>query len=780
LTTRPGKIERTIADIARLRTVMHRAQRDAERASKGHKFIYLVDPAVLELWFTPKKWAHQVSAIPSRHRQIKEEHRGKVVSRSTAEDDPTLVTTAYLTGEHIFSTNLVGENGALYVSPEHMDEFGGFVAKVERAARREAKRSEAANRRSAEDGAGLYDELLHQLQGQLAAYNRGAIPPELWVERFRGIVAQSLANVASHDDILAAHKLQAIISRDILAHATNLIEFTREIIAPDEDAIEDWKTAILEAKADNDQQPSADAIEADAVTLEQVYLLNRQAAPSTTYLLITSDEGCHSAYEAKVEKAGAAGEHVRFALRYPIEFSPILSMETHGAEAELANRISRYVDLIAAADSIERSGTNGRPKRTDASAALVALVINAEREVAEGWHLLLNFACSAKGNMIFETARSENRFWLDFVRSNDFISAFSDATRSFGKQVVRAAETKVLLRQEYQTLDHMSRRSNEDEQSPDDFSRRSIPTVFRDFSSDGLRGRSLPEHLDRMKKHRSGALDLLQSISDRNERLLLVSALALEIGAWTGAMALLKEIRLPAQRVDQPFGASPLHSEISYFRCLAWRLSAREDQWQTSYASAHATLSRLTEAGVLDRFGQARARSEHAALHLCLVAWRYEPARPAEAELALQQAVSHLRFAMEAVSRLAGTPEELGFWTLRRQIALNIYCTATWTAILMPRSLQGLAKMIDEADVTLKTLPSGMFRPGPHQQIYPQLARLALEEFRDRNASLAIVDDIATILSKNRDSRFAYDLPPVDRVEFEKIIRWLGQLHEQG
>lgn len=137
-------------------------------------------------------------------------------------------------------------------------------------------------------------------------------------------------------------------------------------------------------------------------------------------------------------------------------------------------------------------------------------------------------------------------------------------------------------------------------------------------------------------------------------------------------------------------------------------------------------------------------------------------------------------FATGAALKLAEESDDLGLWSLRRQIALNIYCTTIWTAILSPPSVGRLTKLIDEADLTLRKLPAGMFRPGPHQQIYPRLARLALNAFEDRAGCLAIIDDIAAILSKNRDSRFAYDLPPIDRVEFEKIIQWLGQLHEPG
>jgi hypothetical protein len=754
-------------------------QADAALTRDGARFYYFIDPSLLELYFDPKLWAHRVSALPSAYEMQplwNSQSQRSHMRSAPAESNTTLVTTALLTGEHIFSRGLIGSDQDLYVAPDHMAEFYGYLARTERAYRRALRSAEAEDARRSQRGTtiGLFDQLRHYLQGQRAVLEEGVISNDRWVEQVRNVVDRTLSQVASHDNLAASYRMRRLVDRDILANAVTLGAFHRKIIAPAANRVDMWSRLIAEAKYNNSVPPASGALEADAVTLEQLWALNSEADPERYYVMITADRGLHAACRRYRMTEGGGDRKVMYPLRYPTQYSPIFALNDEGGGfrgEELLRRIEESINLIASFsgpevdtyDNIE-DDYYSRADVGEIGAAPRAELARLRDELSQSWQTLLSFACSAKADLHNEILGGESNFWLDFVSSSEFRSAFVGATKSFREEAVRISETSTLLRYEIWVLQASADRAGADATIPEGFCRRALPSIFSAFESRSLMGVGLPDHAAQILSSGVYSFDDIEAVEVKSERLLLVSYISLEIGAWAGALALLRE-----PEAQRPIGTA-LGYELTFFRAVSRRLAATAQNWQLQYDAARNELRQLFDVKGKDKFQTARLNSESIALDLCLVVWEYDISTRSGGLSAIARAIRALgsRDVSGFISERALGNFGVEEMKISRQLSLNMCCAIFWEYVVRGQIGPDADRKVDGAIEFLDSLPSSILRPGPHTAVYPLLARAVTDGGPNMSSVSAALSAVDSALDHEFVAEFGFSLPDIDRIELTK------------
>ena len=357
--TSVDRLATLVRDVFHLRTIMRHNKLDAALSQRGVHLHYMFDPDVLDLYVQPGAWLEAVSALPSlrkselqKARTLQQDDGEPASSISSERPLPSatiLEATALLTGEYIFGRQLVGAHGRLYIAPEHMADFIGHVARIE-------ARTQHAVRRVATIGDEL-DILRSKLNYEKRKSAQKHITADAWLSQSRKLLVEGLAAV-SHSALLASHRLERLLSKNILANAASHGSFTSDIIAPDVDKVMQLGEEIRDEKSCNVTLPSKEAIELDAVTLAQLMMLNEDYRErKNAFLLITRDRGLHAVYSKWVRSQSQAGASQLYALRFPRQYIPILNVfdmggyvTTHDVFSTLARAIDDVVALFSSTE----------------------------------------------------------------------------------------------------------------------------------------------------------------------------------------------------------------------------------------------------------------------------------------------------------------------------------------------------------------------------------------------------------------------------------------------
>lgn len=776
---RPPSYARVLADVFVLRQAIQYSELDNDLKDGGIEFAYFVDPSLVELYVEPAKWASRLAAFPSLY--------GDGEGRDTPADLSALRATALLTGQYIFSRTLVGPVADLYVTPDHFSELLGYVGKVER------KHSEAVRLFEArvENAPELASEIVRRIRSSRAVQNAGLRRGGNLVEAWRQALVETLGEVST-EDLVITRRLNDLLAMGLLASASMRDEFTLDVVAPTQARVDAWMTLIRSAKQHNRTRNTREALEADAVTLEQLWLLNA-GSDATRFVLVTDDAGVHSAYQEMCRQAAATEARKKlddpaydpvqhfFALRRPIQFTPILSLSDMGGAFRsdgLFQKIQAGVDYIAQTftssdepednDQIVDFLDDALPTLSGPEGKLNSILIGMAEEIRSDWKTLVHYASSAKADVLAEEALGHEDYWTRFVQSSRFRQRFNDAARSFKEEAVSLSASSTLLRQEVWALHAAQERGAE---RGDDFSRRALATDFHGFASASLRTEGLSSVVDTWMESGAGALESLKNVEVRAERLLCVGALCLQIGAWGAAYRLLSEAIGPTLSPED----RRLQDEVRFFHAVASRLAATDRSWVKRGGDAAASLAFLRRSPALDAFGRARLASEEVAVALCQIPWNYEALDRNQITIILQQAEARvIAFSKKHLPALVEAHEVPHHAAVLKQICLNVFCMTAWRSIHNEGVPVRLRELHDEYAAIFATDWMTRFASGPHTDTYPILARLALSdggEDRQRDA-VEVIGRMDHLLAKDVEYSFALDMPTVDKKEFRQLRAW--------
>jgi len=782
-------LARLVQDVLHLNDVVVTSRTDSTLMKSGFKLNYLVDPAVLNFYAHPRDWTNLVAALPvlldddaTRISDLGEDlpleetepANGPKAGRSA---DPLLEATALLTSEYIFSTNFVGPGQFLYVAPDHMAEFLDGIDRI-------GRRVKAHTAALAETRPNLYRQLSDRLGVESHRHEDYATPVEDYVRRTRDILIEQLAGV-SHSELLAPMRLDRLLKKSILSNAQSSLSFDAEVIGPPFALVEWFSDEIRRQKLSNKTRPSPDAIESDAVVLSQLVLLNRNwEKDKKVYLLVTQDRGLHAAYHAyntSKETVVDIGSGF-FPLRYPRQYIPILNVHDMGGqltESKIFEVVERATDTIAdlfsrAVPAEWNSLGQSRFHRTGWIHSLLAksgagvgefsaILKQQTDELARTWTDLFKDAVAAKSDVIDELLQAEGAHWRKFVNS-DLRNAFESRVADFERSFSRVAISSVfLLRHEIWAMELAAKKSDYD-YNGGDFGRRVVPTRFDSFQSTEIRWRKLSELVETLPHEGAAGLRRLESV-DRAERLLIGGALCLDIGAWSASTNLLQKSAFAAA---SSFKTSPeLASEIEFFLAVSRRLSATGRDWRSRYEASQTALDRLLEIASSD-FDQSRIQSEMLALSLCALAWEVDLSGSSSNSAAIQyfwEAFSLL----ESLQRILDEePADAAAARIRNQVALNTFDLFFWGYVLR----------VEDATLTTRVLKElARYRPlhsddvGPHERIYPTLAEFVL----GTTDEAFLLSCLSGASDQKRNRHFAFNLPEVDKLEFQKIGIYLAR-----
>jgi hypothetical protein len=795
------KLAWLVRDVFRLRSTMQQNLDDANLVRDGVKIHYLLDPDVLELYVRPDTWTKSVAALPSLRKleagagtATQDDETSPLGPEASPPPHTVLEATALLTGEYIFSRQLIGSDGNLFIAPEHTAEFLGHVARIE-------TRSHQAAYKAASIPDQLED-LRSRLNYERQKNVQGLVSADRWLSQSRMLLVEGLAGV-SHSALLASHRLERLLEKTILADAASLACFTPEIIAPDRTHVEQLGRDITELKSRNPISSTKEAIEADAVTLAQLMMLNDGYLQNkSAYVLITRDRSLHTIYAKWVREKARNKAHDEtprplFALRFPRQYVPILNVSTMGGDIN-TNEIFKTIEqaihdltaLFLSNDTTERDGElpqfyeheldfrrtlyrirNASRSLTPIADSLWELI----KDIAVKWSLLMSYAVAAKSDIIEELMEKETTYWNALITKGKLEYEFGSQSRNVANQFERLATSSTLLRQEIWALNEIASKDGSPSQESDNQGKREIASTFNDFRSTPFMGKTLESVISEGPRGSEG-IKILQGAEVRAERLLVSGAICLEIGAWEAARNLLDRARYAAQPELSANSRdhSAIFHEIQFFSCVARRLAANADNWATEYAAVAKDLARLERTDVFGPFGRARILAERMGLALCSLSWAVRPSRLTQSREANRYAEDALSLLKTIHENFGGSPlfkgRELPGWVaVIDHLTLNIMIFAFWWHTLKGELDHQLRTFTNSAigrrDELRSSLPAG----SAHSKLYPELAQLVLAADSADKTRIRLIDFINEVLTHDRKSSFAFDLPATDRAEFGKI-----------
>jgi hypothetical protein len=758
---------RAVRDVLRLNQVIDTSRRDSS-LRKRKKVYYFFDPAILDVFAMPMKYAPRLAALPSL---LGVDEGGEVSEHNDADSSPAEILngSALLTGQFIFNRALVGDGQDLYVAPEHMADFQGYWSRIEDGYNQAVGELTARDDRSE----GRIIHTLHRRLREIKALrNDGSYTETQYLHRTQTSVLSSLAQVSRPETIPARHRLRQLVERDVLADASSLAFFTPEIIAPEYDKVQWWIDTITDIKKHNPRPSTREAIERDAVTLEQLYLLNQKHSRNpNAFLLITDDNGLFNAYEQRLKLDGGGF----MPLRRVVQFSPILNINDMGGTFRLK---SIFFELQAATKSVSdifksndagwetRLGTDPDTVKKYVDEIITKRKIDAAdlRErietVSSLWIRVLGFACSLKADLIEDAVEKEQEYWTSFARSRTFRHQFESALDGWQSSVTQVS---TILRKEIWALKAPRKVTEE-------FGARPLPSKFTNFASSRLMGRSLSDIVDELKEKRLGGLDTVSSIEVMEERLLVMSALCLEVGAWAGADNLIRRANAPQTR--QIYLEGSLGRELKFFKCRAIRLAADQRDWNRRFGVVDRELTALLHTSGKDAFEHRRLQSEMLGLLTCAVAWGHLEGRDEERVLInLSRLINVVRTIDSEILSSGKGFDQTYERPIMHQIYLNILDTVFWSQRLTGHVEDSLRPIAEKA-LRHVVDASSLFYESAHLVIYPKVAEIILMGPNGDTVG-EIHDYIERLLKADKKAGFAFDLPAVDKIEFGEMQRFL-------
>ncbi len=779
-----------MADARHLRNALQQNAHDARLATDdGVKFVYLLDRPVFSIFAEPDSYGLALTAFPSFYEPELDsgdtdptaladgenpvDQSGRpLVAEEYLPSQGVLFVNALLASEYLFTEKATFDNQIL-ISPEHAHELHAFAISLTR-------RLEASPINSSGSVGNAYDHLRRWLILQLE-HRSDKTSLEL-LDKIRDGIVEQLGSLDS--PMVALYRLDRIFESNMLRHAAEALSFDAELISPDPGLIAQWRIRIRQAKRRNPRQPNPHAVEADAITLAQLELLNRDwKRERRLCVLVSNDRGLHRAWSAWQREADSKTERRVSALRDPRQLIPILDPHSTADvnRSPVVGRVRRALDQLlssVATNDTEPAGEGAvlfvrhadqdiaiemerhlRGSGAD-SRAFRAILQQQIDEVAASWLQLLEYSIVDRADLVARFADSEAATW-----SQALGSALKQQSDSLAKDVAdkffTLATSSALLRTEVWALATRGQ--------PMSANRRRLVTDFDRFESDQFRSKSLQKAVDDLQDDVGGAIAELQGV-EPNERLLVIGCMCLGIGSWAMAKSLLEV----ASKLEADVH---LKREAVFFSCVARRLAADQHDFRNQYSSIEKDLQNLLKnpRNDLDRL---RILNENVALLLCRL-----PFLISKSAADLTETVARSTKIWREVVRLHGekllkAQTSAAMQALQKQFALNTFCLSYY-------QYQVLGKpSIDVRDYALELLnarkrPRKGFewlKEGVHGGVYPLMSQFVMAgNPAKRDFAKKILRSALDALKRDADAGFIFDIPFVDRLELTLVCDEMKQ-----
>ncbi|MBK7161065.1 MAG: hypothetical protein IPH79_00605 [Sphingomonadales bacterium] len=753
-----GRLVNILTEAHRLQRIIRSNEKDV-RLRKKFKLHHMVDTRVVGVLAEPNLHTGLVSPFGTLLQQEGSQKSGQTKSSSfhdivgdadkpLAEAQAILFANAMLTGELIVRFAQEATNGPLLISPEHISEVFGYISAIEHrsASESNAKANTIASHKN------VANELAREVKAIRQSQQPGG---EISAEVCQAVV-EKLAQLSQAPG-MAMRRLEEQFLNGRIANAAQELKFDLSLIAPDEDLVKKWRVRIRQAKRHNPVKPNAHALEADAVTLAQLQLFNIERNDERC-VLITDDRGLQEAYFRFLKEPGNAKEF--YAIRDPRQYIPIFNIgEDTGKYTDrrvfiaVRDSINRLLTSFASPDSVDNNSSfDGRwstieklirTNMKNISSEFALEVRSQIRSLSRAWVEMLEHSLVAKADTLLDLADRENRVMLE--------TGIEQSREQLSRRFLAVTESSVLLRNEILILEKRT--------SPASNNRRMLVSDFGDFKSALFVGRSLDENVG-MLKEECADLQISQFHEQfRDERLLVLSCLCLDLGAWDAAQALLAASR--------PKRGTALAREIDFFRCVSRRLATNSKSKMKQYNDISASLKNLNHGP--HPLLRLRVHSEIVAIGLSRWALRVQSKkalnsdleRTAEDWLGLTNAGERFLFDEQAQSAWKG---------LQKQYALNTFCLVFWLA----ESRMVIGKKLGQiANTLLQKMELSEFAfigEGVHGSIYPKLCRYVFTGEPAKPVIAArIVEEICQVTKHDMNEGILFDLPYIDRIELASI-----------
>lgn len=773
-------LESLVEDVFRLRRVMAQNEVD-EKLARDHAFSFFIDTPVFRLFAEPSRYAGMVAAIPSLAMR-EESDLDEPDAGDQPDDGPTslqdaLHANALLTGEYIFKLAAMTDQRPVLLSPEHASEIFAYITHLE-------GRSRSLFRMARNSNPGAFRELrnllVHTVQEGTKDNATG------WLASIRQPIIQTISH-AAHSPMLAPSRLTNLFARQTIANAAQVLQFDEEMISPRFEVVADWVRLIRQAKRGNEKTPSASAIEADAITLAQIELLNRDwRSTKRVHVLITSDRGLHRAYA--IRKKQLERDHpsldIFYPMRDPRQYVPLLNVKAMGgglSDPDIFRKVAESTKIFALSFASTDSGLEVDFDRDPSSmpgAGAIRKVIqrrskqhNGELEeyeqivrqqldeIGRNWLEAVEAALVAKTDVISELEDRELSIWRNAITHDAMRNDLRTQVTELGASFEDLASTNTLLRHEIWAVGQGLTQHVEQTFR----NQRRLASDFDGFRYPPFRGMTLNRILALFRESGGSMFEemraMAQSGTARAERLFLTGCLSLEIGAWAGAEALL-------QRAKRLRPGDKLAREVSFFHSVARRLAASEDSFPRDYRSARTDLANLQREadGTFDKM---RFRNETLALDLSEIAFRRATKAPITS-LIEGAMVSWTDLRTYQGRLLEPTLDEV--WrAASKQYILNTCNLAYWHYVTGLRIPERLRETVERALHYLSGHAGEYATDTVHGTIYPLLARYALGDEDREGLAVEIEEAISAAIDWDRSAGIAFDLPYVDKAEFGTI-----------
>lgn len=773
-------LERLVEDVFRLRRVMAQNEVD-KKLARDHDFSFFIDTPVFRLFAEPSRYAAMVAAIPSLA-MLEESDLDDPDAAEQPDEGPSplqdaLYANALLTGEYIFKLAAMTDQRPVLLSPEHASEIYAYIAHLE-------GRSRSLFRMAKESSPGAFRELRNLLVHTAQEGAKGNATG--WLASIRQPIIQTISD-AAHSPMLAPSRLTNLFVRQTIANAAQELQFDEETIAPRFEVVADWARLIRQVKRGNEKTPTASAIEADAITLAQIELLNRDwRATKRVHVLITSDRGLHRAYAIRKKQLEKdhPGLDVFYAVRDPRQYVPLLNVKAMGgglSDPDIFRKVAEstkiFASSFASTDSrldvdfdrdpssmpgagairrvIQRRSEQHKSEREDYE----QVVRQQLDEIGRNWLEAVEAALVAKTDVISELEDRELSIWRNAVTHDAMRNDLRTQVSELGASFEDLASTNTLLRHEIWAVGQGLAQHNEQTFR----NQRRLASDFDGFRYPPFRGMTLNRILALFRESGGRMFEemraMAQSGTARAERLFLTGCLSLEIGAWAGAETLL-------QRAKRLRPGDNLAREVWFFHSVARRLAATEESFPRDYRSARIDLANLQrEAG--GTFDKMRIRNEAFALDLSDIAFR----RAAKAPIAalVEDALDSWGELRTYQGRLLEPAVDDVWRVASKQYILNTCNLAYWHHACGTRIPERLRSATERALESLSGHASQYATDTVHGTIYPLLARYALGEEEREELAAEIEEAISAAIDWDRSAGIAFDLPYVDKAEFGTI-----------
>lgn len=773
-------LERLVEDVFRLRRVMAQNEVD-KKLARDHEFNFFIDTPVFRLFAEPSRYAGMVAAIPSlallEEADLDDPDAADQPDARPASLQDALYANALLTGEYIFKLAALTDQRPVLLSPEHASEIYAYIAHLE-------GRSRSLFRMARESNPGAFRELrsllLHSGREDASENASG------WLASIRQPIIQTISD-AAHSPMLAPSRLTNLFVRQAIANAAHELQFDEETISPRFEAVADWARLIRQVKRGNEKPPTASAIEADAITLAQIELLNRDwHSTKRVHVLITSDRGLHRAYAIRKKQLEKdyPGLDIFYAIRDPRQYVPLLNVKAMGggmSDPDIFKKVAEstkiFASSFASTDSRLDVDFDHDPSSMPGAGAIRRVIQRRSEqhngefedyeqvvrqqldEIGRNWLEAVEAALVAKTDVISELEDRELLIWRTAVTHDAMRQDLRTQVTELGASFEDLASTNTLLRHEIWAVGQGLTQHVEQTFR----NQRRFASEFDGFRYPPFRGMTLNRILALFRESGGGMFEEMRAMARsgtaRAERLFLTGCVSLEIGAWSGAETLL-------QRAKRLRPQDPLLREVLFFHSVAKRLAASDESFHRDYKSARVDLVNLQrEAG--GTFDKMRIRNEMLALDLSEIAFRRAAKAPVD---------SLVEFALESWAELHNYQSRLleptldDVWRVAsKQYILNTCNLAYWhyaAGMLIPERLQGTAERALES---LSGHASEYATDTVHGTIYPLLARFALDIDNREGLAAEIEEAISAAIDWDRSAGIAFDLPYVDKAEFGTI-----------